>query len=53
MHNLTADLREISRAKEVCPGYVGIGSGVRGYWIRGTWVLEPGYVGIGSGVRGY
>ena len=35
------------------PGYEGIGSGVRGYQIRGTRVLDPGYEGMRSGVRGY
>ena len=40
------------------PGYEGIRARVRGYWSRGTsvlepgyeGVLEPGYEGIGSGV---
>ena len=36
-----------------CPGYEGIGAGVRGYWCRGTRVLVPWYEGIGAGVRGY
>ena len=38
------------------PGYEGIGAEVRGYWCRGTSVIEPGYAGyegIGAGVRGY
>ena len=35
------------------PGYEGIRAGVRGYYSRGTRILEPGYEGITAGVRGY
>ena len=31
----------------------GISAGVRGYYGRGTRVLELGYEGISAGVRGY
>ena len=34
-------------------GYEGISSGVQGYLIQGTRVLDPGYDGMRSRVRGY
>ena len=33
--------------------YEGINSGVRGYYSRGTRILELGYEGIRAGLRGY